>query len=156
MTSNRSYLLKALYEWVLDNDCTPYIVINTESGEVLIPEGYAEDNQIVLNIAPGAVRDLEISQSSVYFQSRFSGIAHDISAPVGSVVAIFAKETGEGMVFDLEDAAAEKSAAGLDKEGSAEDLAAKSAGIKEVITDNKVEDEAGSSRTSGSHLRVVK
>ncbi len=147
MTSNRSYLLQALYEWVLDNDCTPYIVINTEAVGVLIPAGYAEDNQIVLNISPGAVRDLEIGKRSVYFQSRFSGIAHDISAPVGSIVAIFAKETGEGMVFDLEDAA--------DLE-SVEDLAAKSAGIKEVVTENRDKGEAGLNKTSGSHLRVVK
>ena len=148
MISNRSYLLRALYEWVLDCDCTPYIVINTESKDVLVPPGYAEDNQIVLNISPSAVRNLDITQGTVYFQSRFSGTAHNVSAPVGSVVAIFAKETGEGMVFDLEGQEGQ--------EESSEELAAKSAGIMEVVTDTPGGTAVGSRSNSRLHLRVVK
>ena len=149
MISNRPYLLRALYEWILDSDCTPYIVISTESEDVLVPPGYAEDNQIVLNISPGAVRNLEITQSSVYFQSRFSGRAHNVSAPVGSIIAIFAKETGEGMVFDLDEENEEK-------EETSEFVAAKSGGIKEVITEDRDNSEGQANRNNAPHLRVVK
>jgi len=139
LISNRSYLLRALYEWILDSDCTPYIVISTKSADVLIPPGYAEDNQIVLNVSPGAVRNLEISQTSVCLQSRFSGTAHNVSAPVGAITAIFAKETGEGMVFEFEEDTESS-------EGTAE---------TSVVTVDV--DVNGADRSvPGSHLRVVK
>lgn len=137
MISNRSYLLKALYEWVLDNDCTPYIVISTEARNVQIPPGYAEDNRIILNISPGAVQELEINQSTIFFMSRFSGQAHAISAPVGAVIAIYAKESGEGMVFDLEESEAPLI------EGEAGSL--KTAGASDTASDG-----------GASHLRVIK
>ena len=102
MNSNRSYLLEALYRWVIDNDCTPYIVVNTESDAVQVQVEHIEDNRIVLNLSPGAVRDLSIDLQSLSFQGRSAGKPHSICVPIGAVIAIYAKESGEGMVFDFE------------------------------------------------------
>jgi stringent starvation protein B len=98
----RPYLLRALYEWILDSDCTPYLIVSTDVPGVRVPEGYAKDDRIVLNISPRSVRDLLIGEREVTFDGRFAGRAFAVVAPVGAVVGIYAKETGEGMAFDAE------------------------------------------------------
>lgn len=102
MTSNRPYLVRALYEWILDNDCTPYVLANTEYPGVQIPEGYANDGQIVLNVSPNAVRQLEIANDAIRFEGRFGGVSHQLCIPSAAVMAIYARENGKGMVFELE------------------------------------------------------
>lgn len=102
MTSNRPYLVRALYEWILDNDCTPYVLANTEYPGVQVPTGYASDGQIVLNISPNAVRQLEISNDAIRFEGRFGGVSHNLCIPSVAVMAIYARENGKGMVFELE------------------------------------------------------
>lgn len=102
MTSNKPYMIRAVHEWILDNDCTPYIVFMADYPGVEVPQDFVRDGQITLNIAPTAVRDLSIDNEFVSFNARFGGIPTDISGPIGAVVAIFAKENGQGMGFEVE------------------------------------------------------
>ena len=103
MTSSKPYLVRALYEWILDNDTTPYILVDTGSAEVLIPPGIANDGKVVLNLAPRAIQNLEMSNDSISFSARFNGVAEDIFCPMGSLLAIYARENGEGMMFPPEE-----------------------------------------------------
>ncbi len=92
------YLLRALYEWCVDSGYTPYISVRVDD-RTRVPRAYVKDGQIVLNIGPNAVRGLHIDNEWVSFSARFSGVSHDIALPVANVQAIYARETGEGMVF---------------------------------------------------------
>ncbi|MEM1112053.1 MAG: ClpXP protease specificity-enhancing factor [Pseudomonadota bacterium] len=103
MTPSRPYIMRALYEWIVDNQCTPYILVDATSEGVMVPSQYVKDGQIVLNISPGAVIDLDISNELVSFNGRFGGVAMDISVPVAAVVGIYARENGQGMVFEMDD-----------------------------------------------------
>lgn len=102
MSPSRPYILRALYEWIVDNDCTPYILVDASLENVMVPEQYVKNGQIVLNISPTAVMDLDINNSAVAFNGRFGGVATDIYAPVGAVIGIYARENGQGMVFEPE------------------------------------------------------
>ncbi|WP_439859601.1 ClpXP protease specificity-enhancing factor [Pseudomonas sp. MBLB4136] len=102
MNSSRPYLVRALYEWIVDNDCTPHLLVNAEFAGVQVPAGFASDGQIVLNVSPGAVRHLHMDNEAVSFEGRFGGVAHSLYIPSGAVLAIYARENGQGMVFDLE------------------------------------------------------
>ena len=99
MTPSRAYLLRALNEWILDNQCTPYLVVNTTIASVQVPEAYVKDGQIVLNINPAAVRHLALTNESVSFEARFGGQPQTVFVPIEAVTAIYAKENGAGMVF---------------------------------------------------------
>ena len=103
MNSTRPYLIRAFYEWIADSDCTPHIVVNAESSDVIVPDEYVEGGQIVLNIAMPAVQDLSLGNDAVSFRARFSGVAHDIYVPISNVMAIYARENGRGMVFSDDD-----------------------------------------------------
>jgi stringent starvation protein B len=103
MKSNRPYLLKAFYEWIVDSDCTPYIAVDAHVAGVEVPQEFVTDGQIVLNIAPRAVSNFDMNHQSVSFSTRFSGIPIDIIVPVSAVIGIYAHENGQGMVFDVED-----------------------------------------------------
>lgn len=103
MKSNRPYLLKAFYEWIVDSDCTPYIAVDAHVAGVEVPQEFVTDGQIVLNIAPRAVSNFDMNHQSVSFSTRFSGIPIDIIVPVSAVISIYAHENGQGMVFDVED-----------------------------------------------------
>ncbi|WP_166360843.1 ClpXP protease specificity-enhancing factor [Pseudomonas akapageensis] len=102
MNSSRPYLVRALYEWIVDNDCTPHMLVNAEYPAVQIPQGFASDGQIVLNISPSAVRHLHMDNEAVSFEGRFGGVAHTLYVPTGAILGIYARENGQGMVFDLE------------------------------------------------------
>jgi len=100
MTSTKPYLIRAFYEWIADNNCTPHLVVNTELPNVEVPREYVEKNgQIVLNIAMVAVHGLELGNDDITFQARFSGTNRTIFVPIGAVIAIYARENGRGMVF---------------------------------------------------------
>ena len=103
MTSSKPYLLRALYEWILDNDTTPYILVDATYDGIVIPPGIANDGKVVLNLAPQAIKDLDITNEHVAFSTRFSGVAEDIYCPMASLLAIYARENGEGMMFPAED-----------------------------------------------------
>ncbi|EAR09155.1 ClpXP protease specificity-enhancing factor [Reinekea blandensis] len=102
MTTNKPYMIRAIHEWILDNDCTPYIVFMAEYPGVQVPQDFVRDGQITLNIAPTAVRDLQLANDVVSFNARFGGVPTDIVGPVDAVMAIFAKENGQGMGFEVE------------------------------------------------------
>ncbi|MEE1887938.1 ClpXP protease specificity-enhancing factor [Pseudomonas carassii] len=102
MNSSRPYLVRALYEWIVDNDCTPHMLVNAEYPAVQVPQGFASDGQIVLNISPSAVRSLHMDNEAVSFEGRFGGVAHSLYVPVGAILGIYARENGQGMVFELE------------------------------------------------------
>ena len=102
MTSSRSYIARALYEWILDNDCTPYILVDAYRRGVEVPQEFVKDGQIVLNISPTAVRALNISNDYIIFDGRFGGRALTITVPVPALMAIYAQENGQGMVFEVE------------------------------------------------------
>lgn len=95
--------MRALYEWILDNECTPYVLVSAEDPGVDVPRQYVKDGQIVLNISPAAVVDLVMDNESLRFNGRFGGVPVDVFVPMASVVGIYARENGQGMVFDRED-----------------------------------------------------
>ncbi len=99
MTSNKPYLIRALYEWLVDNDATPHIMVNTTIADVMIPSGIDKDGQVVLNIATRSVQGLEIENTHVAFTARFSGAAHNIYIPINAIMAIYSMEDGQGMMF---------------------------------------------------------
>lgn len=103
MTSTRPYLLRAFYEWIVDNEFTPYVVIRTDLPNVKVPNQYIEDDKIVLNISPYATDKLNISNEAIEFHASFSGLVTEIHAPIASVIAIYANENGRGMVFGEEE-----------------------------------------------------
>lgn len=102
MTSSRPYIVRALYDWILENDCTPYIVVNAFEDDVEVPQEHVKDGQIILNISPSAVQDLFIRDEAVEFDGRFAGIPKRVFVPISSVMGIYAKENGQGMIFDPE------------------------------------------------------
>lgn len=102
MTSNKPYFIRALYEWILDNDCTPYIVVDATLPFVDVPRQFVNDGKIILNILPAATYNLNLGDDWITFSARFSGISQNINIPIGAVVAIYAQENGEGMGFQTE------------------------------------------------------
>lgn len=100
MNSSRPYILRALHEWIVDNECTPYILVDANYPQVKVPPGHAEDGQIVLNTAPAAVRYFEIDNQAVSFEALFSGSPFSLYVPIEAVLAIYARENGRGMFFD--------------------------------------------------------
>lgn len=94
-----AYLIRAIYEWILDDGLTPYIAVNTDNEAIDVPGDIALDSEILLNISPTAVRDLELGNECVEFDTRFAGHPYHIMMPLEAVNAIFAKESGEGLVF---------------------------------------------------------
>lgn len=103
MTSNRPYLIRALYEWILDNDCTPHLIVDAESPGVEVPRSYVRDGKIVLSIAPRAVSDLTLGNQEIGFGARFGGTPMFVLIPVAAVEGIYARENGQGMIFPAED-----------------------------------------------------
>ncbi|OQX30409.1 MAG: ClpXP protease specificity-enhancing factor [Candidatus Sedimenticola endophacoides] len=99
LSSNRPYLIRALYEWLLDNDLTPHLLVDVEHAGVRVPEGFAEEGRMVLNISPSAVRGLELGNDLIHFNARFGGSPMDIFVPPGAVLGIYARENGHGMLF---------------------------------------------------------
>ena len=103
MTSSKPYLLRALYEWILDNESTPYILVDASHEGLSIPPGIASDGKVVLNLAPQAIQDLQMSNEFVGFSARFGGVPHDVYCPMASLLAIYARETGKGMMFPADE-----------------------------------------------------
>ena len=103
MTSNRPYLLRALYEWIADNGMTPHILVEAGADGVDVPDQAVQKGKVILNIDNVAVRELDLGNAWLTFKARFSGSEYDVSVPIDAVLAIYAKENGQGMMFSLED-----------------------------------------------------
>ncbi|MCU7842460.1 MAG: ClpXP protease specificity-enhancing factor [Candidatus Thiodiazotropha sp. (ex Monitilora ramsayi)] len=99
MSPNRPYLIRALYEWLVDNGQTPYLLVNAEYSGTVVPGKFVEDGRIVLNIDPSAVSSLELGNDWISFSARFGGVAEEILVPPAAVQGIYAKENGQGMLF---------------------------------------------------------
>ncbi|HMV72026.1 MAG TPA: ClpXP protease specificity-enhancing factor [Pseudomonadales bacterium] len=102
MKSSRPYLVRALHEWIIDNGCTPYLLVDAMARGVDVPQQYVKNGQIVLNISPTAVGGVTMGNEEIRFRGRFGGVAIDILVPVAAVLGIYARENGQGMVFDPE------------------------------------------------------
>ncbi|MCO6545646.1 MAG: ClpXP protease specificity-enhancing factor [Gilliamella sp.] len=102
MTPRRPYLFRAFYDWILDNDLTPYIVVNTSVYGVLVPQEFIQNNQIILNIAPQSVGQYLATNEQIEFNARFSGVPQHIVVPMAAIEAIYARENGVGMGFEDE------------------------------------------------------
>ena len=99
MRSSKPYLIRALYEWLLDDEVTPYILIDTNCERVKVPKGLATESKLVLNLAPSAIDKLDMANEYLSFSARFGGVAQDVYCPIESILAIYARENGEGMMF---------------------------------------------------------
>ena len=100
MKSSRPYLVRALYEWIVDSACTPYVLVDATAPGVEVPQQYVKNGQIVLNVSPGAVANLLIGNEDLRFRGRFGGVAIDVITPIAAVLGIYARENGQGMVFE--------------------------------------------------------
>ncbi|MEE9357041.1 MAG: ClpXP protease specificity-enhancing factor [Sedimenticolaceae bacterium] len=103
MSSNRPYLIRALYEWLVDNGLTPHLLVEAEGAGVVVPTQYAEDGRIVLNIGLSAVHDLELGNDYITFNARFGGSPMVVIVPPSAVLRIYARENGRGMLFPDEE-----------------------------------------------------
>ena len=103
MLSNKPYLIRAFYDWIVDSACTPYVLINAAYPRCKVPEDFVENGEITLNVSPQAVRDFKVSKDTLEFRASFSGIVHIISAPIKAILAIYANENQQGMFFDYEE-----------------------------------------------------
>ena len=103
MLSNKPYLLRAFYQWIVESGCTPILVLDATNPRCKIPKDYIEGNEIVFNISSVAVRDLKISNDLIEFKASFSTVIHMISAPIKAILAIYAEENGEGLFLDAEE-----------------------------------------------------
>lgn len=99
MTSNRPYLLRAIYDWIADNNLTPYVLVDATAEGVRVPPQTVRNGQVVLNLAMQAVADLDLGNDRVSCKARFSGASHMVSFPLPAVLAIYAQENGQGMMF---------------------------------------------------------
>lgn len=104
MSSNRPYLLRAIYEWISDNGLTPYLLVDAAVPGVQVPEHAIKEGRVVLNVAGRAVAHLELGKDRVRFMARFSGVSHSVDVPIAAVLAIYAQENGQGMMFPAENA----------------------------------------------------
>lgn len=112
MNSSRPYLIRALYEWIIDNNMTPYILVNAMAEGARVPEQFIEDGKIILNISPNATQELILGNQFIEFSARFSGAGMMVSVPSMSVLAIYARENGQGMMFSEEEGGDEPSPTG--------------------------------------------
>lgn len=146
MTSHRPYLLRALYEWIVDNGMTPHILVDATRPGVRVPSHTVNEGRVVLNIAERAVARLEMDNDGVRFTARFGGVSQSVSVPVSAVLAVYARETGQGMVLP-DDIPGHGPTAGDDASGDQQD------GPDDDDTPPPGDD--GQPRR-GAHLRVVK
>jgi stringent starvation protein B len=99
MTPSRPYFVRAIFDWVVDNECTPYLSVFAGFPGVDVPLEFVEDEHITLNVSPSAVVDFHFDNDAISFKARFSGVSRSLFIPMGSIVGLFAKENGQGMGF---------------------------------------------------------
>ena len=96
----RPYLARAIYEWICDNQLTPYLLVDATQPNTEVPQQFVKDGQIVLNLAPHAIHQLHMSNDAITFSARFGGVAKEIYVPIRAVLGIYARENGQGLFFD--------------------------------------------------------
>ena len=136
--STKPYLVRAIYDWSLDEGLTPQIMVDVEVQGVVVPLNYVKDGKIVLNLHPNSVRDLELGNDYLLFSARFSGRAENITIPIEAVLAVYARENGQGIVFQPDGSGVTPPQPGRGRQDQEKEL-------------------AGQERhRTGSHLKVVK
>jgi stringent starvation protein B len=100
LSPTRPYLARAIYEWICDNNLTPYLLVDATLPNTLVPTEFVKDGQIVLNIVPHAVHALHMSNDAITFSARFGGVSRDIYVPLAAVMGLYARENGQGLFFD--------------------------------------------------------
>ncbi len=100
LSPTRPYLVRAIYEWICDNQLTPYLLVDATRPNTLVPQEHIKDGQIVLNIAPHAVQRFEIANEIIRFSARFGGVARELYVPMAAIMGIYARENNEGLFFD--------------------------------------------------------
>lgn len=146
--SRRPYIIRAIYQWAVDNGYTPHIVVAADYPGVSVPRQHVQEGRIILNIAMMAVQNLDLESDPIWFSARFSGHAFDVIVPSGAVLAIFARETGEGHVFGEAEP----------QPAQAEGETAAAPAVKPVEGSDKPAPPSGDKPKGGgrTHLRVVK
>ncbi|BDM65770.1 stringent starvation protein B [Shewanella sp. NFH-SH190041] len=145
MGPNRPYLLRAYYDWLMDNELTPHVVVDAFVPGTQVPQQYVQDGQIVLNITASAVVDLQLGNDFIEFSARFGGVPQQIVLPLASIIAIYARENGAGVVFEMEEAYLPQDETAVDAE------------LETVPADSTVEtSEPASPAKRRAHLTLVK
>ncbi|WP_233832311.1 ClpXP protease specificity-enhancing factor [Paraburkholderia sp. ZP32-5] len=162
--STKPYLLRALYEWCTDNGYTPHIAVRVDN-QTRVPRQFVRDNEIVLNISFEATSQLQMGNEWIEFNARFSGKSHKIEVPVANILAIYARENGQGMAFPVESAGGEAQDSGADAADEIEPPAApraveaspaESAAATDTASDNPQPDDDGSKGGGRARLKIVK
>ena len=147
MTSHRPYLLRALYEWIVDNGMTPHVLVDAGLPGVRVPMQSVKDGRIVLNIAERAVGGLRMDNDALRFSARFGGVSQSVLVPLEAVIAVYARETGQGMALPDDPRGTQASMAGEPAAASETDAPA---------PDDNGPDGPGEPPKRGAHLRIVK
>ena len=142
MSSNRPYLLRAIYDWISDNNLTPYVLVDAGFAGVRVPPQVVKNGQVVLNLAMRAVANLDLGNEWISFQARFSGVSQTIQIPVQAVLALYAQENGQGMMFPA------------DEDGG--DMPPPSAPEPDDTPPTPATDDSDKPKRGAPHLRVVK
>lgn len=153
MTPRRPFMLRAFYDWLLENELTPHLVVDATLQGVRVPMEYVQDGQIILNVAPRAVGNLELGNDAVTFSARFGGRPHLVVVPMYAVQAIYARENGAGTMFEPEEAYMDIQQADIEESEPTE------SGLSEVTSETPVETSEAEQapRPKGKpSLRVVK
>lgn len=100
LTPTRPYLARAIYEWICDNQLTPYLLVDATQSHVNVPTQHIKDGQIVLNIVPHAVHQFQMDNDAIFFSARFGGVPQEIYVPMSAVLGIYSRENGQGLFFD--------------------------------------------------------
>lgn len=140
VTSRRPYLLRAMHEWIQDNNQTPHIVVDASMEGVQVPAQHVKDGKIILNVSMGAANGLSLGNDYVGFRARFGGVSQDILVPVAAIIGIYSRETGQGMIFGDNEGPGDSPGAPTPPQSPAPSPAPKPAG----------------GRPRKSHLKVVK
>ncbi|MBJ7574813.1 ClpXP protease specificity-enhancing factor [Luteimonas sp. MC1828] len=152
MTSHRPYLLRALYEWIADNGMTPHLLVDAMQAGVRVPAHTVKEGRVVLNVADRAVSRLEMDNDAVRFTARFGGVSHPVLVPISAILAIYARETGQGMALP-EDVTGTPPPDDADDNG----LGASDQGdTSDDDPDGRPPSDGGSAPPRRGHLRVVK
>lgn len=149
MTSNRPYLLRAFYDWIVDNQCTPHIVVDAEYPAVEVPRQFVQQGQIVLNVSPSAAANFLMDNDALSFNARFSGQPMQVYVPISAVLTIYARENGEGTIFSEPDLP-------QDDEVSEEHAQTHEAMTEDPVEAPSTEKETSEKTKKPSHLRVIK
>ena len=156
MLSNKPYLIRAFYEWIVDSGCTPHLVVDPSFPKCKLPEEFMKNSQVTLNISPAAIRDFEIRHDLVRFRASFSGIVYILSAPIDAVLGIFSEETHQGISFDpeeVDDSGGESDTQNLPLPGWSKN-AIDNKGKRRVSADNFAA-ATSSEKKQASHLRLI-